>query len=52
MAKQRGKVGDDKLTVKTASSEFFPPLTLLHDAWRNSIARAMVGVNASGKANS
>ena len=51
MAKQRGKVGGDKLTVKTASSEFSAPLTELHDAWRNSIARAISGVKASGKAN-
>ena len=51
MARQRGKVGGDKLTVKTASSEFSAPLTELHDAWWNSIVRAMAGVNASGKAN-
>ncbi len=38
---QIGKVGGDKLTVKTASSEFSAPLTELHDAWWNSIARAM-----------
>ena len=41
MAKQRGKVGGDKLTVKTAAGEFSAPLTELHDAWWNSIARAM-----------
>ncbi len=40
-AVQIGKVGGDKLTVKTASGEFFTPLTELHDAWWNSIARAM-----------
>ena len=36
-----GKVGGDKLTVKTASGEFSTPLTELHDPWWNSIARAM-----------
>jgi len=36
-----GKVGGDKLAVKTASGEFSAPLTELHDAWWNSIARAM-----------
>ena len=36
-----GKVGGDKLTVKTASGEFSAPLTELHDPWWNSIARAM-----------
>lgn len=40
-AVQIGKVGGDKLTVKTASGEFSTPLTELHDAWWNSIARAM-----------
>ncbi|NOS69700.1 MAG: phosphoribosylformylglycinamidine synthase subunit PurL [Verrucomicrobia bacterium] len=40
-AVQIGKVGGDKLTVKTASGEFSAPLTDLHDAWWNSIARAM-----------
>lgn len=40
-AMQIGKVGGDKLTVKTASGEFSAPLTELHDAWWNSIARAM-----------
>ena len=40
-AVQIGKVGGDKLTVKTASSEFSAPLTELHDPWWNSIARAM-----------
>jgi phosphoribosylformylglycinamidine synthase len=36
-----GTVGGDKLTVKTAGGEFSAPLTELHDAWWNSIARAM-----------
>lgn len=36
-----GTVGGDKLTLKTASGEFSAPLTELHDAWWNSIARAM-----------
>ncbi len=40
-AVQIGKVGGDTLTVKTASGEFSAPLTELHDAWWNSIARAM-----------
>lgn len=40
-ALQIGKVGGDKLTVKTASGEFSAPLTELHDVWWNSIARAM-----------
>jgi phosphoribosylformylglycinamidine synthase II len=40
-AVQIGKVGGDKLTVKTANGEFSAPLTELHDAWWNSIARAM-----------
>ena len=40
-AVQIGKVGGDKLTVKTASGEFSTPLTELHDSWWNSIARAM-----------
>jgi len=40
-AVQIGKVGGDMLTVKTASGEFSAPLTELHDAWWNSIARAM-----------
>jgi len=38
---QIGKVGGDKLTVKTASGEFSASLTELHDQWWNSIARAM-----------
>jgi phosphoribosylformylglycinamidine synthase II len=40
-AVQIGKVGGDKLTVKTTGGEFSAPLTELHDAWWNSIARAM-----------
>ncbi len=40
-AVQIGKVGGDQLTVKTASGELSAPLTELHDAWWNSIARAM-----------
>jgi phosphoribosylformylglycinamidine synthase subunit PurL len=38
---QIGKVGGDQLTVKTAGGEFSAPLAGLHDAWWNSIARAM-----------
>jgi phosphoribosylformylglycinamidine synthase II len=40
-AVQIGKVGGDKLTLKTASGEFSAPLAELHDVWWNSIARAM-----------
>jgi phosphoribosylformylglycinamidine synthase len=40
-AVQIGKVGGDTLTVKTVGGEFSAPLTELHDAWWNSIARAM-----------
>jgi phosphoribosylformylglycinamidine synthase len=40
-AMQIGNIGGDKLTVKTTGSEFSAPLTELHDAWWNSIARAM-----------
>ena len=36
-----GTVGGDKLTIKTSAGEFSAPLTELHDAWWNSIARAM-----------
>jgi phosphoribosylformylglycinamidine synthase len=36
-----GKVGGDALVIKTASSEFSAPLAELHDAWWNSIAKAM-----------
>jgi phosphoribosylformylglycinamidine (FGAM) synthase-like enzyme len=38
---QIGKVGGDKLTLKTAAGEFSAPVVELHDAWWNSIARAM-----------
>lgn len=40
-AVQIGQVGGDKLTVKTAGGECSAPLAELHDAWWNSIARAM-----------
>ncbi|HEX3856032.1 MAG TPA: phosphoribosylformylglycinamidine synthase subunit PurL [Verrucomicrobiae bacterium] len=40
-AMQIGKVGGDKLTMKTTAGEFSAPLTESHDAWWNSIARAM-----------
>jgi phosphoribosylformylglycinamidine synthase len=40
-AVQIGKVGGDKLTVKSANKEISAPLAELHDAWWNSIARAM-----------
>jgi phosphoribosylformylglycinamidine synthase len=36
-----GKVGGERLTIKTTAGEFSSPLTELHDAWWNSIARAM-----------
>jgi len=36
-----GTVGGDALTVKTPSGEFTAPVAELHDAWWNSIARAM-----------
>ena len=36
-----GTVGGDKLTVKTAAGESSAPTVELHDAWWNSIARAM-----------
>ena len=36
-----GTVGGDALAVKTASGEFTAPVAELHDAWWNSIARAM-----------
>lgn len=36
-----GTVGGDKLIIKTASGEFSASLAELHDAWWNSIARAM-----------
>ena len=40
-AVQIGKVGGDQLVMKTAHGEFAAPLAELHDAWWNSIARAM-----------
>jgi phosphoribosylformylglycinamidine synthase len=40
-AVQIGKVGGEKLAVKTPSGEFSAPLAELHDVWWNSIARAM-----------
>jgi phosphoribosylformylglycinamidine (FGAM) synthase-like enzyme len=36
-----GRVGGDQLAIKTAAGEFSSPLNELHDAWWNSIARAM-----------
>ena len=36
-----GRVGGDKLAVKTPVGEFGAPVAELHDAWWNSIARAM-----------
>jgi phosphoribosylformylglycinamidine synthase II len=38
---QVGKVGGDKLAVKTSANEFSAALTELHDLWWNAIARAM-----------
>jgi phosphoribosylformylglycinamidine synthase len=40
-AMQIGKVGGGKLTIKIGDQEFSAPLAELHDAWWNSIARAM-----------
>ena len=40
-AAQIGKVGGDKLAVKTAAGEFSGPVAELYDVWWNSIARAM-----------
>ncbi|HTA94520.1 MAG TPA: AIR synthase-related protein, partial [Verrucomicrobiae bacterium] len=40
-AMQIGKVGGDKLTIKFQNGEFSSSLPELHDAWWNSIARAM-----------
>ena len=40
-AAQIGKVGGDKLTVKTVAGEFSALLAELHDAWWHSIGRAM-----------
>ena len=39
-AMQIGKVGGDKLTVKTTTGEFSATLTELHDAWWNSVSPA------------
>jgi phosphoribosylformylglycinamidine synthase subunit PurL len=36
-----GRVGGDRLAVKTAAGEFSVPVTELHDAWWHSIGRAM-----------
>ena len=36
-----GQVGGDQLTIKTPAGKFSSPLAELHDAWWNSIARAM-----------
>jgi phosphoribosylformylglycinamidine synthase len=36
-----GTVGGDQLTIKTTGGEFGAPAVELHDAWWNSIARAM-----------
>ena len=36
-----GRVGGEKLTIKTTAGEFAAPLKDLHDAWWNAIARAM-----------
>ena len=38
---QIGKVGGDKLVIKTGAGEFSAPVTELHDAWWNAIARVM-----------
>jgi len=40
-ATQIGKVGGDQLVIKTGTGEFSAPLSELHDAWWNSIARVM-----------
>ncbi|MBI3876570.1 MAG: phosphoribosylformylglycinamidine synthase II, partial [Verrucomicrobia bacterium] len=40
-AVQIGKVGGETLSIKTAGGEWSCPLPELHDAWWNSIARAM-----------
>ncbi len=40
-AVQIGKVGGDKLVIKTGAGEFAAPVTELHDAWWNAIARVM-----------
>ncbi len=38
---QIGKVGGDKLAIRTAAGELSAPMTELHDVWWNSIARVM-----------
>ena len=40
-ARQVGRVGGDQLTVKTETGEWSWPVSALHDAWWNSLARAM-----------
>ncbi len=40
-AVQIGNVGGDQLVIKTGAGEFSAPVTELHDAWWNAIARAM-----------
>jgi phosphoribosylformylglycinamidine synthase II len=40
-AMQIGKVGGDKLSIKTSAGEFSASVAELHDPWWNSIARAM-----------
>jgi hypothetical protein len=40
-AMQIGKVGGDKLTIKIGEQDFSTSVAELHDAWWNSIARAM-----------
>jgi phosphoribosylformylglycinamidine synthase len=40
-ATQIGKVGGDQLSIKTPAGEFSAPVSELHDAWWNAIARAM-----------
>jgi phosphoribosylformylglycinamidine synthase len=38
---QIGKVGGDKLVIKTGAGEFSAPMTEMHDVWWNFIARVM-----------
>ena len=40
-AVQIGKVGGDRLVIKTGAGEFGAPVTELHDVWWNAIARVM-----------
>jgi phosphoribosylformylglycinamidine synthase len=40
-AVQIGRVGGDKLVIRTAGGEFSVPVAQLHDPWWNAIARAM-----------